>query len=295
MSQSQHEADYTPTVPLGPTVGFLPGTSIEVVRRPPQRKRPEHVVFDFDGTLSLIREGWPEIMVPMMVEILRETGTVETAEQLQRTVRRFVMELNGKQTIYQMIRLAEEVARRGGVPEEPVEYKRRYHDRLMARIEGRRAALREGQIPRDKMLVPHTFELLQSLRDRNARLYLASGTDEDYVREEAALLGLDEYFGIHIYGAVDDFKTFSKAMVIRRILRENRVDGSRLLGFGDGYVEIMNIKEAGGTAVAVASDEAGRGGKPDPWKRERLIGVGADLVIPDYQDTPALIDYLWER
>jgi hypothetical protein len=29
-----------------------------------------HVVFDFDGTLSLIREGWPAVMVPMFVEML---------------------------------------------------------------------------------------------------------------------------------------------------------------------------------------------------------------------------------
>ena len=45
-------------------------------------------------------------------------------------------------------------------------------------------------------------------------------------------------------------------------------------------MEIQNIKAVGGTAVAVASDEAGRSGKPDAWKRDRLIGVGADLVIP---------------
>ena len=77
-------------------------------------------------------------------------------------------------------------------------------------------------------------------------------------------------------------------MVIERILRENRVDGSVLLGFGDGYVEIENIKSAGGVAIAVASDESGRSGKPDAWKRDRLIGVGADLVIPDFREKDAL-------
>jgi hypothetical protein len=109
------------------------------------------------------------------------------------------------------------------------------------------------------------------------------------------LLGLDEYFGPRIYGACDDYKTFSKAKVIQRILEQNRVEGSSLLGFGDGYVEIQNVKQAGGTAVAVASDEAGRSGKADLWKRDRLIGVGADLVIPDYRDCRALIAYLWNE
>ena len=113
---------------------------------------------------------------------------------------------------------------------------------------------------------------------------MASGTDEPFVIEEVALLGLDRYFGRHVYGARDDYRSFSKAQVIERILRENAVDGASLLGFGDGYVEIQNIKAVGGMAVAVASDEAGRSGRPDPWKRDRLIGAGADVVIPDYRD-----------
>jgi phosphoglycolate phosphatase-like HAD superfamily hydrolase len=124
-------------------------------------------------------------------------------------------------------------------------------------------------------------------------MYLASGTDEPFVVEEAALLGLTPYFGGRIYGAVDDFKSFSKKMVIQRILRENQVDGASLLGFGDGYVEIENVKSVGGVAVAVASDEAGRSGKPDAWKRDRLIGVGADIVIADFREAGALIEYLF--
>ena len=42
------------------------------------------------------------------------------------------MRLNGRQTIYQMIQLADEVTQRGGTPLEPLAYKHRYHDRLMA-------------------------------------------------------------------------------------------------------------------------------------------------------------------
>ena len=107
------------------------------------------------------------------------------------------------------------------------------------------------------------------------------------------LLQLTPFFGEHVYGAVEDFKSFSKAQVIQRILEVNQVEGAELLGFGDGYVEIENIKAVGGTAVAVASDESGRSGRPDPWKRNRLIGVGADVVVPDYREHEVLIDYLW--
>jgi len=274
---------------------FLPGTTVEIIRPVDRAVRPQHVLFDFDGTLSLIREGWPQVMVPMMVEELLATGTDERPEALERLVFGFVMELNGKQTIYQMIRLAEEIRRRGGRPEDPLVYKKRYHARLMDRIADRREALRSGRLRPEEMLVPHAYEILDLLQQRGAVLYLASGTDEHYVVEEAQLLGLDRYFGPRIYGARDDYKTFSKARVIGRILEEHRVGGSSLVGFGDGYVEIQNIKEAGGAAVAVASDEAGRSGQPDAWKRERLIGVGADIVIPDYRHGRQLVAYLWNE
>ena len=295
MDSAWYEEDYQRVAePVGVT-RFLPDSSVEIVRDLARREPPRHVLFDFDGTLSLIREGWPQVMVPMMVEILRATGTKESTDELSRLAAEFVMQLTGKQTIYQMIRLAEEVRRRGGAPEDPAVYKQQYHDRLMERIAGRREALGSGRVSPVEMLVPHSLEILDELQRRGVALYVASGTDERYVFEEVRLLGLDRYFGPHVYGAIDDYKAFSKAQVIGRILRENRVEGASLLGFGDGYVEIQNVKAAGGVAVAVASDEAGRSGKPDPWKRDRMIGAGADLVIPDYRDFRPLVRYLWNE
>jgi phosphoglycolate phosphatase-like HAD superfamily hydrolase len=293
MSTTYFEEDYRPVVAKAAAGRFLPGSSIEIIRELGSRQPLRHVLFDFDGTLSLIREGWMNVMVPMMVETLAATGTRESAHTLGEMVREFVMELTGKQTIYQMMRLAEEVTKRGGTPQEPIVYKQIYHDRLMERIADRREALRSGRASPEEMLVPSSRPLLDGLRRQGVELYVASGTDEPYVMEEVRLLGLDEYFGPHVYGARDDYRTFSKAMVIDRILKENHVPGAQLLGFGDGYVEIQNIKAVGGVAVAVASDEAQRSGKPDAWKRERLIGAGADLVVPDYQDYQPLLAYLW--
>jgi phosphoglycolate phosphatase len=290
-----HEEDYRRRVAdAGPT-RFLPGTSVEIVREVKLEAAPRFAVFDFDGTVSLVREGWPDVMIPMMVEELTATGTTESPADLATLARNFVMELNGKQTIYQMIRLAEEIRSRNGSPRDPLAYKQVYHDRLMERIAARRSALENGKTRPEDLLVPGASAALRLLQERGLELYLASGTDENYVREEAHLLGLTPFFGKHIYGAIDDHRKFSKQMVIERILRENNVEGSRLIGLGDGYVEIDNIKAAGGTAIAVASDEAGRSGKPDPWKRDRLIGVGADLVIPDFREFAAVCDYLWRN
>jgi phosphoglycolate phosphatase-like HAD superfamily hydrolase len=148
--------------------------------------------------------------------------------------------------------------------------------------------LRSGRIPPDQLLVWGSRTFLDLLVARGFTLYLASGTDEAFVKQEASLLGLDPYFGPRIYGALDNYRDFSKKMIIDRILAENAIAGDGLLAVGDGYVEIQNTKEVGGLAVAVASDEANNGsGRFDEWKRQRLLGVGADLVVPDFRDAPA--------
>ena len=289
-----HEHDYQRRVEEA-TGEFLPGTSIEIFSDGRGESPPAYALFDFDGTLSLVREGWVDVMVPMMVEILQQAPTAESADELAAVCREFVDELTGKQTIYQMMRLAEEVRQRGGRAAEPLEYKRLYHERLMDRIEGRRDRLRSGEVEPESMLVPGSLEMLQGLADRGVSLYLASGTDEAYVREEAELLKIDRFFGSHIYGAVDDFRSFSKQMVIERLLDHNEVDASRLVGFGDGYVEIDNVKTSGGLAVGVATDESARNGRTDAWKRDRLVGVGADVIVPDFGETAALLNWMWDE
>jgi phosphoglycolate phosphatase-like HAD superfamily hydrolase len=272
-------------------MSYLDG-ELEVIRPGLPRGRFRSVLFDFDGTLSLIREGWPQVMIPMMVGVLRETGTRESDPELTAAVEEFVMRLNGRQTIYQMIQLADEVRRRGGRPLDPLAYKHRYHDLLMKRIQGRLAALESGAAAAADWTVPGSHALLEALRRRELTLYLASGTDLKYVRREAELLGIAPFFGRHIYGALDDYRNFSKQMVIERILRENNLCGEELLGFGDGFVEIEEVKRAGGVAVAVASDEVNRRGV-NAWKRDRLVRAGADLVIPEYRRHEELLRYLF--
>jgi len=269
----------------------------QVILRPTFAPRPgiSHVLFDFDGTLSLIRQGWPEVMVPMFTEVLPAVPG-ETEADRGRLAFEDIMRLNGKQTIYQMMQLAARIRERGGEAKEPLWYKHEYLRRLDLRIKDRIDGLRQGTIPADDLLVHGARRLLENLKDRGLPVYLASGTDEIFVKQEAELLGLTPYFGRRIYGAQDDFKTFSKKLVIERIIRENGIRGEQLLSFGDGYVEIENTREAGGLAVAVASDEANNGsGRMDEWKRDRLSGVGADVVIADFRDAAPLLELILGR
>ncbi len=267
---------------------------LEIVRPDLVRGAIRHALFDFDGTLSLIREGWQQVMVPMMVEVLEGTPEHESREELARVVRGFVDRLTGKQTIYQMLQLQEEVRARGGEPLEALAYKRRYLDLLWQRIAYRVEGLKAGSIAREELLVPGSLEMLEALRRRGVTCYLASGTDIAYVRDEAGALGLTPYFAGGIYGALDNWEQFSKAMLVQQIIRENGLQGHEFVAFGDGYVEIENAVAVGGIAVGVASDEVQRSGI-DAWKRERLIRAGAHLIIPDFRQADALLRYLFDE
>ncbi len=264
---------------------------VECLRPGASAKDARVVLFDFDGTLSLIRAGWVDVMVPMMVEILADLKTGESEAALREVVDEFVGRLTGKETIYQMIEFADHVARRGGKPEDPKVYKKMYLDRLWDVIRDRVDALRSGKASPEQYLVPGSRALLEDLKGRGLTLYLASGTDEEFVKDEANLLDISRYFD-GIYGALDDYKSFSKAILIRKIIDSAAFSGEQFLGFGDGYVEIENVKEVGGVAVGVASAEP-ECQVVDEWKRKRLAGVGADFIVPNYLSLPQLMPILF--
>jgi len=270
----------------------LPGTNIELVTDELARGSFEAVLFDFDGTLSLIRAGWQDVMIPLLTDILAQhRRNCETHQDIRLLIKELVIDTTGKQTIYQMIGLCEEIEKRGGRPKAPLEYKHQYLELLWDTIKERVASLESGDADPEQMLVPGSRQLLEAFDSRGLVMYLASGTDRPYVLREVRALQLEGFFADRVYGAIDDYKEFSKGLLINDILETNSLSGDQLLCFGDGYVEIESTKQAGGTAVGVASTESNIG-ELNRWKRDRLIAAGADLIVPDLRDYEALIAYL---
>src|SRR3954447_12758599 len=212
-------------------------------------------VFDFDGTVSLIRAGWMDIMIPMMLEILSTLGTGETPETLRAVVEPFIWRLTGQDTLYQMVALAEQVTLRGGTPLDAREYKQEFLNRLFAVSGQRIQQLRDGTALPDQYLVPGTRAMLEDLRARGLRLYLASGTDHEHLKEEATLLDIARYFDGGIYGALPDPEAFSKRMLMQRIVSEDGIRPHHVIGFGDGPTEIEATKRIKALAVGLATDE----------------------------------------
>ena len=270
---------------------FLPNTSIEILNDSKPRGRIRFALFDFDGTISTFRTGWQTVMTELMIEKLTPTPQCEPLETLQTVVRDAIDFSTGKQTIYQMILLEEMVKERGGEALTAQEYKEIFNDRLLNYINHRLEGVSSGKIKPEEMAVPGSLQVLEAMKARNVRCYLASGTDQEYVRKEARILGVDGYFE-GIYGALTDYKSYSKRQVIEQLIQENQLQGAELVGFGDGFVEIEELVNAGGIAIGVASEEHSWSG-PDEWKRDRLIRAGADYIIPDYRDHERLMAYLF--
>ena len=249
-------------------------------------------LFDFDGTLSLIRQGWQDVMLSFFSAELAATPGAEPTKEIENEVRSFITDLTGKQTIYQCFRLAEEIEKRQGTPKEPLYYKKEYLCRLDNAIKKRMDALKSKTLSPEKLLLPGSRAFLSALKNRNVSLYVASGTDLCYVEKEIDYLDLSDFFTGGIFGALDDYKSFSKKETINSILKENNIPASQLLVIGDGYVEIEDGNNAGCYTVGVACDEANPG-QIDDWKRQRLIRAGADIIISDYSNSEMLIDFLF--
>lgn len=253
--------------------------------------RPEvsHVVFDFDGTLSLLRQGWPRTMLGLFLDLLTPLENEDRAA-LEAELVTEILSFNGKQPIHQMRAFAARVAARGGETESPEEYLATYAKRLRAEINERLDAIHSGRKDRDEFILHGGRALLERLREQGFTLFLLSGTNEDFVREEAELLGLTEFFHAGLFGGTKDPRDFSKERVYDRIISEHGITGANLLSIGDGPVEMRATVERGGLAVAVASDELNNGsGVIDPDKRAVLTAAGARVVIPDYRDADELL------
>jgi rfaE bifunctional protein kinase chain/domain len=291
---------YSPDLADNPAAArFLPGTEIELSGELPGHPRIEHAIFDHDGTLSTLRQGWEDVMAPMMIRAVlgANYGEVEPAtyQKVRASVRDFVDRTTGIQTLVQMQGLVGLVRRWGFVPAHEIldehGYKAVYNQELMRVVGRRRSKLASGQLLPEDFHIKGAVPMLRYLQEHGVTLHLASGTDVADVFDEAKALGFGEFFGERIYGAVGDVNIEAKRQVLERLLRHDALGGRGLVTFGDGPVEMRVTRRNGGIAVGVCSDERRRYGF-NPEKRSRLIRGGAMLQIPDYSDRGAILDAL---
>jgi len=262
----------------------------------------KHALFDHDGTISTLRQGWESVMEPMMIKAILGDKFEKTDKKLRQQIREQVLEYidrsTGLQTILQMEILVEMVDAANIVPKEKIldkfGYKKIYNDALMEVVSKRLEKLGSGQLSVDDYTMKGSIGFLKTLKERGIKLYLASGTDKQDVIDEATIMGYAQLFNGGIYGSENDIKKYSKKMIIKKIMLENNLQGNELAVFGDGPVEIRECVNSNGIAIGVASDEIARSGLHNE-KRTRLIRSGAGIIVPDFSQSEKLLNLLFNK
>ena len=283
---------------------YLPDTEFELCNDEvlDQFGQIKHAVFDHDGTISTLRQGWEEIMEPVMIKSVLgdKYNSIDQAgyNEVVKQVREFINKTTGIQTIFQMEGLVKMIEEFGYVPKEEIldkfEYKKIYNDALMEMVNKRLEKLKNGELDAFDFMLKGAFKFLTEVKKRGVTMYLASGTDVEDVINEATLLGYADMFDGGIYGAMRDVTKFSKKMVMEKIINENNLKGNELAVFGDGPVEIRECRRFQGIATGITSNEIRRYGM-DIEKRSRLVKAGAHILISDFSQYQKLIKLLFNE
>ncbi len=254
---------------------------------------PKVAIYDHDGTISVLRRGWEPIMVATMVKNITGKAFASISgsrlEEITQQVVSLIDKTTGVQTIIQMHELVHLIRSNKLVPEDdilsPQEYKKIYNDELLKKVAIKREHFLNKRLVCEDLTMKGAVSSLEKFSSMNTRIYLASGTDVEDVKEEASLLGYADYFTGGIYGSVGDIDQDPKRKVIKQIIAglesRGKVLPHQCVVFGDGPVEIREAKKHGLVAIGIVSDESQRFGL-NLGKRERLVLAGADLLIPDF-------------
>lgn len=258
-----------------------------------------YAIFDHDGTISTLRQGWEAVMRRHMLRAIAGEPAhcdIVKRKEILGEIDRFIEETTGVQTIIQMHGLVDMVRAYGIMGASEIrtagDYKGDYVKSMRETVKLRLERLRSGSRSVEDFTLRGVVHFLRALKERNVLLYLASGTDADDTRYEAEMLGYADLFE-EIRGSVDDVNNDPKALVLSEILeRISPREHGKVVVFGDGPVEIREGVKRGCTTVGVLSDEIRRYG----WnieKRARLVSVGAEILIPDFTNSESLFRSLW--
>jgi rfaE bifunctional protein kinase chain/domain len=297
------DPDYVYTPELADDIrqaSYLLDTEIEIVRAVKEKPQIRYAIFDHDGTISTLREGWEKIMAPMMIKAVLGERFMDADEALfhkvSTRVHEFIDRTTGIQTLVQMKSLVELIREFGCVPPEMIldefGYKEIYNRELLRMVRDREQKLQKGELGVEDMTLKNAVHFLHLLHEAGIQLYLASGTDIQDVKEEARILGYDHLFGDRIFGAIGNVNVEAKKVVLHRILNSiGEMGFDSVVTFGDGPVEIRETRKRGGITVGIASNELKRFGLNER-KRSRLIRAGADIIVPDFSQHRSLLNLL---
>ncbi len=205
---------------------YFENTEIEIIGDLPNNIQIRNVILDHDGTISTLREGWELVMHEVMMELicgdkLKDLATDEY-NRISLKCEKFINDTTGIQTIIQMQGLRDIVIDEGYVPISEVksagEYKAIYLNKLMVSVNDRIGKFNRGERTIHDFTILGAVNFLNELKKKELTLFLASGTDEVNVVEEANALGYGDMFNGGIRGSKGNEIGDAKKIVINRII-----------------------------------------------------------------------------
>ncbi|MEZ6071158.1 MAG: hypothetical protein R3C10_12990 [Pirellulales bacterium] len=257
-------------------------------------------LFDFDGTISDERVGWPNLAVANNVAYLMALSSPHVDHRHAEEMVLADLEATiGVPTYVQMKRLAEMIVDYGyeGPELDPQMFKNSYYDALVGMVASRRAKLATGELTMDDLRINGAVQLLEELAPRLSRgIYLASGSDLSAVTESVEHLGYGTYFPQERIMAAGSFlpEDDAKDAIIGHLLDE--VGVLRRVAhvwrwFSRDALHIPSRRRRRRRASRDESHYEHLGHFTVAQKRERLINAGAHVVVhAPFDNVPALLD-----
>ncbi len=261
---------------------------IEIINSP--TAAPHLAAIDFDGTMSLIRIGWQQVMHGVMQAAL--LPHYPDSARLDSEIYTYIAHSTGQPSIIQMAWVDEQVILYGGPTRGAQAYLDLFSHAMRDRIDQKIASIHDDASA-DALMVPGAREFLQLLAYNNVRIALVSGTEHIHLLRESAALRIDHFFDAGIHGPGPHNPGFTKGDAMAALIDTYQVAPARFLSVGDGPVEIMAGKSLAGYSLAVASHEASGGLDDD--KRRHLIAAGADAVVANLRDIHAFNTLLFSE
>ncbi|MFZ9858006.1 MAG: HAD family hydrolase [Roseiflexaceae bacterium] len=258
---------------------------IEIIRAPTAKFTLAAI--DFDGTMSLIRIGWQQVMHSVMKAALRDYHPNHA--HIDTDIRTYIAHSTGQPSIIQMAWVDEQVMLYGGPQRGAHYYLDQFSNAMKSQIDDRVASITDESTA-DAFMIPGARQFLQTLAQRNIHIALVSGTEHHHLVRESAALKIDSYFDAGIYGPGSHAPGFTKHDAIAQLIARYNVAPNALLSVGDGPVEIKAGRVLGGYSLAVASDE--HSGGLDADKRQHLLDAGADAVVAHFSQLDVITQAL---
>lgn len=214
-------------------------------------QQPRAVIFDMDGTLF----ETDTLLIPVHQRVfrtLREEGLyVEETPPVERLLGCLGM-------------LLEDIWK--NVMPDSSEQARKRADVLLLQYELEGLAAGEGQ------LYPHVADTLAELKERGAKLFVASNGLEEYVKGVAEHRGIASLFdGIYSAG---EYGTVSKVDLVARLLQDHGLSSDGVWMVGDRSSDVEAGRSNGLVTVGCAYATYGRAAELE----------GADIRISDFRE-----------